>query len=85
MAATTKAPAKRKYTASTYTAKPIPETGFVRLPSILAAIPVSRTTFHNGVRSGRFPKPVKLGLRTVAWKAEDIRALLESLANRPSV
>jgi len=33
----------------------------------------------NGVKSGRYPKPVKLGERTTAWKIEDIRALIASL------
>lgn len=56
----------------------LPETGFVRLPAILAVFPVSRSTFWAGVKSGRFPKPVKLGERTTAWKVEDIRALLAS-------
>jgi prophage regulatory protein len=32
------------------------------------------------VKSGRFPAPVKLGPRTTAWRAEDIRALIEKHA-----
>ena len=58
----------------------LPETGFVRLTSILAPegpIPVGRSTWWAGVKSGRFPKPVKLGPRITAWRAEDIRALVE--------
>ncbi len=57
-----------------------PPTGFVRLASILALhgpIPVARSTWWAGVKSGRFPKPVKLGPRTTAWKVEDIRTLIE--------
>lgn len=56
-----------------------PETGFVRLPRILAPagpIPVSKSTWWEGVRTGRFPKPVKLGPRITAWRVEDIRALI---------
>ncbi len=41
-------------------------------------LPISRTTFLDGVKSGKFPKPVKLGARTVAWKASEIMALVES-------
>ncbi len=59
----------------------LPTTGFVRLRSILAPngpIPVGRSsTWWAGVKSGRFPQPVKLGPRTTAWKVEDIRALIE--------
>lgn len=57
-----------------------PETGLVRLSAILAPdgpIPVSKSSWWAGVRSGRYPQPVKLGPRTTAWKAEDIRALFE--------
>lgn len=57
-----------------------PETGFVRLSSILGPrgpIPVSRSTWWAGVKSGRYPKPIKLGPRITAWRAEDIRKLIE--------
>lgn len=56
-------------------ASPFPRTGFLRLSSILAPkgpIPVSRSTWWAGVKDGRFPKPVKLGPRITAWRAEDI-------------
>jgi predicted DNA-binding transcriptional regulator AlpA len=58
-------------------------TGFLRLASILAPrgpIPVSKSTWWAGVRSGRFPKPVKLGPRVTAWRVEDIRALIEKVS-----
>lgn len=58
----------------------LPKTGFVRLPSILAPygpIPVSKSTWWAGIKTGRFPKPVKLGLRITAWRVEDIRALID--------
>jgi predicted DNA-binding transcriptional regulator AlpA len=29
------------------------------------------------VRSGRFPQPVKLSPRVTAWRASDIRALID--------
>lgn len=57
----------------------LPETGYVRLPQVLAVYPVSRSTWWSGVRNGRYPKPVRLGARCTAWRAEDIRALLESI------
>jgi len=55
-------------------------TGFLRIASILAPrgpIPVSRSTWWAGVKSGRYPKPVKLGPRITAWRVEDIRDLIE--------
>jgi len=69
----------------------LPETGFVRLPQIIGdpdetppippVIPVSKSTWWEGVRTGRYPQPVRtLGRRITAWKAEDIRELVRSLA-----
>lgn len=55
----------------------LPETGFVRLPTILAVFPVSRSSWWLGVKQGKFPAPTKLGPRTTAWRVEDIRALIQ--------
>lgn len=55
----------------------LPETGFLRLETVLKYIPVGKTTWWNGVKSGRFPKAVKLGTRITTWRAEDIRALID--------
>lgn len=54
----------------------LPETGFVRLPQILALIPISRSAWWAGVRQGKFPKAIKLAAKTTVWRAEDIRALI---------
>lgn len=63
----------------------LPQTGFVRLPQVLSHIPVSRSTWWAGVKSGKYPKPVKLGENTTAWRAEDIHALIEKLASQEEV
>lgn len=65
----------------------LPETGFLRIWQIVgnkkkntpALIPISRSSFLSGVKSGKYPKPVKLGERITAWKVEDIRTLIISL------
>ncbi len=65
----------------------LPETGFIRVrkilgnpkadPPIPAIIPVSKSTWWAGVKSGRYPQPVRtLGVRITAWRVEDIRALI---------
>jgi len=59
----------------------IPQTGFVRLPQILSHIPVSRSTWYAGVKSKKYPAPIKLGENITAWKAEDIINLIARLAN----
>ncbi len=60
----------------------IPATGFLRLPQILAIFPISKSTWWEGCRTGRFPKPIKLSLRTTVWKAEDIATLINRLGNQ---
>lgn len=59
----------------------LPDDGFVRLKDILAPrgpVPVSRSTWWAGVKSGRYPQPVKFGPRITAWRVRDIRKLLEN-------
>ncbi len=68
----------------------IPQAGFLRLPQIVGdlkatppiapLIPVSRSTWWYGVKNGRFPQPVKIGERVTAWKADDIRQLIETIS-----
>lgn len=67
----------------------LPTTGFLRLSQIIgnrkstpptpAIIPVSKSTWWQGVKSGRYPQPVRtLGARITAWRVEDIRTLIDS-------
>ena len=70
----------------------LPEIGFVRLshiigdpnavPPVPAIIPIKKTSWWEGVRAGRYPKPVKLGPRITAWRVEDIRALVSRMEGR---
>lgn len=65
----------------------IPKSGFLRLKQIIgcpksgqtAIIPVSKSTWWAGVKSGNYPKPYKLSSRCTAWKAEEIMSLIESI------
>jgi prophage regulatory protein len=57
----------------------LPDTGYVRLPTVLHHIPVSKSTWWEGIQKGRFPKPIKLSERCTAWCAEDIHALIKAL------
>ena len=60
----------------------IPSIGFLRLHQVLTLVPVSKSTWWAGCKTGRFPKPVKLGPRTTAWRAEDITALVQSIGSQ---
>jgi prophage regulatory protein len=50
-----------------------------KLPRVLAHVPVSRSGWLAGVKAGRYPAPVRLSERSVAWRATDIRALVAAL------
>ena len=62
-----------------------PETGFVRLPQVLSVIPVCKSSWWAGVKSGRYPKPIKLSPRRTAWRAEDIHALIKQLSEQAAI
>ena len=51
----------------------------LRLPQVLELVPVSRATWYAGIKEGRYPAPVKLGPRAVAWLLSDIENLIASL------
>lgn len=66
--------------------KALPAVGFIRLPQLLALLPVSKSTFWAGLKSGRYPlTPVKLSERCTAFRVEEVKALLEQLANQAAV
>ena len=54
--------------------------GFMRVKEVLELIPLSRSTWDDGVKSGIFPQPINLTERTVAWRASDINDLIERLS-----
>ncbi len=66
----------------------LPDTGFVRLSQILGdkakgippIIPISRSTWWAGIKTGRFPRPVKFSKGITCWRVEDIRALIANSA-----
>lgn len=47
-------------------------TALYRLPQVLKLIPVGRSTWWAGVKSGKYPSPIKLGPRITCWKELDI-------------
>lgn len=56
---------------------PISLGGYLRLPTVLQYIPVSKSTWWAGVQSGRYPAGVKLSARCTGWRISDIQNLLD--------
>ena len=62
----------------------LPTEGFVRLKGVIAPngpIPVSRSTWWQGVKDGKYPPPVKLSENVTAWRVEDIRDLIDRIGS----
>jgi prophage regulatory protein len=53
------------------------EDKLLRLNQIIPDIlPISKTSWWNGVKSGIYPQPVKLGPRTTAWRESDVMRIV---------
>ena len=51
----------------------------LRLNQVLERVPVSRSTWLAGVKTGRFPKPHRMGNRCTMWLSTDIDELIDSI------
>ena len=66
----------------------LPAVGFLRLkqiignpkakPPVPALIPVKKTCWYEGIKAGKFPKPVKISPHVSLWRIEEIMALIAS-------
>ena len=54
-----------------------PSARLIRLPEVLQLYPVSRSSWYLGIKTGKYPKPVKLGERSSAWRESDIKKLID--------
>jgi prophage regulatory protein len=69
----------------------IPETGFLRLSQILGnpksnpptppIIPISKSSWWEGVSNGRYPAPLKLSPKVTVWRVKDIREMIARLGD----
>jgi len=63
----------------------LPREGLAKLPAVMNATGLSRSTLYARVKTGGFPAPVKLGERSVAWSVESVRAwIAERIAASPN-
>lgn len=59
------------------TGSPVNPLGLLRIRQVLGIVPVSPSTWWAGVRTGRFPKPVKLSPGVTCWRASDVMRLVD--------
>jgi prophage regulatory protein len=61
---------------------------FLRLPDIVGdkkrgirgIIPMAKATWYAGIADGRYPRPIQLSAKSVAWRECDITALVKRLS-----
>ena len=53
--------------------------GFLRLKDVLELIPVKRSCWYAGVKSGKFPAPVKMGNMSF-YRVEDIERTIREIS-----
>ena len=51
-------------------------------PPIQPILPISKSSWWGGVKSGRFPKAIKIGANTTVWRENEVRSLVDELADR---
>ena len=49
----------------------------LRLKDVLQIIPISKSSFYQGIKTGKYPPPVKLGERTSAWRSDLLIPIVE--------
>ena len=49
----------------------------LRLRQVLELIPVSKSSWWAGVKSGRYPAAIKLGAGTTCWRASEVLEITE--------
>jgi prophage regulatory protein len=54
----------------------------LRKPQVLARTGIPKSSWDRGVRQGRYPKPVKIGVRAIAWTSTSIDALICDLVEK---
>lgn len=58
----------------------MPDSGYIRLPVVMAVLGVSRSTVLRACANGTLPKPIKITERLNAWSVKAIREHLAAKA-----
>lgn len=51
---------------------------FLRLPAVKARTGMSRSSIYREMQAGKFPRPIRVGLNSVAWPSTLIEAWQQS-------
>lgn len=62
-----------------YSVNPCTHSGFLRFKGVQTKIPVSRATWYAGIKSGKYPKPIRLSEGVAVWRVSDIDNLCQQI------
>lgn len=55
--------------------------GYLRVPQVIKLLRVGESTLYRWVSNGKFPQPIKLGTKVIAWPVKDVTAWIEAKNN----
>jgi prophage regulatory protein len=58
----------------------VDEIKLYRLRELSARVGLGRSALYQAVKCGRFPQPIRIGARAVAWRHQDVESWLQSRA-----
>ena len=50
-------------------------------PPIEAILPISKSAWWDGIKKGHYPKGIKIGPNTTAWRSDEIQKLINKMCN----
>lgn len=65
--------------AASYEQNEVTPRRLIRLPEVLKRVGLSRARMYGLINTGRFPKQVRIGLRSVAFIESEIEAWMDSV------
>ena len=51
-------------------------------PPILPIFPISKSLWWDGVKKGKYPKPIKISGNITVWKSDEIQNLINNICNQ---
>lgn len=51
----------------------------LKIKQVLELVPVGKTTLYKMIDAGKFPRPIRLSERAVAWRKSDILQWIDNL------
>jgi predicted DNA-binding transcriptional regulator AlpA len=52
----------------------------IKLPEVLSTVGMGRTAWYEGIKDGKYPKPIKRGRRDAVWLMSEIQKVISDAA-----